>query len=339
MIDDQPHTIVGVLSPTFAVPFLPAQLFTPLVASPEPLPRAPPSTFVGLAELAPDVSIERARDELATISGQLAQEFPRTHAFWTLGAEDAREWQYGSMRAPLLMLLAATAFVLLIACINIANLTSAHALARSGELSLRLALGASRRDVVRVHLAELLIVCASGLIPGLLLARAAVPALVAINPTIAQTLGVVSIDWRVQAFSALVAIFAAVVAAAVPAARAMRGQASSVLAATAIKTTGSPRAMRMQRALVSIEVALCVALLMAGAVVIQGLRDLSRRGPGYESAGVLTAQIRLPEASYPAPAARATVVNRLLDDIGALPGVVSVGITQMCSCRGSRTRR
>ena len=74
---------------------------------------------------------------------------------------------------------------------NIANLTSAQAVARSGELSLRLALGASTRDVLRVHLAELLIVCIAGLIPGLLLARAAVPALLAINPTIAQTLGTV----------------------------------------------------------------------------------------------------------------------------------------------------
>jgi putative ABC transport system permease protein len=127
VIDDQPHAIVGVLAPTFAVPFLPAQVFTPLVASPEPV-RAPPRSVVGLAELAPGVSIEQARGELITISGQLAQEFPRTHAHWTFGAEHAREWQYGPMRAPLLMLLAATAFVLLIACVNIANLTSAQAL-------------------------------------------------------------------------------------------------------------------------------------------------------------------------------------------------------------------
>src|SRR6185436_3473470 len=214
-----------------------------------------------------------------------------------LGVQSAREWQYGSMRAPLLMLLAAAAFVLLIACVNIANLTSAHAVARSGELSLRLALGASKRDVMRFHLAELLIVCAAGLAPGLLLARAAVPALLAINPTIAQTLGAVSLDWRVQVFSALIAVLTAVAASTVPAVRAMKGDAASMLATTSIRTTGSRRAVRVQRALVSIEVALCVALLMAGAVVIQGLRDLALRGPGYETAGVLSAQIRLPEAS------------------------------------------
>jgi hypothetical protein len=167
LIDDQPHTIVGVLSPAFAVPFLDADVFTPLVASPEPV-RAPPRTVVALAELAPGVSIAQARDELSTISRQLAQEFPRTHAHWTIGAEHVRDWQYGSMRAPLLMLMAATGLVLLIACVNIANLTSAHAVARAGELSLRLALGASRRDVLRMHVAELLIVSLAGLIPDLL---------------------------------------------------------------------------------------------------------------------------------------------------------------------------
>jgi putative ABC transport system permease protein len=327
VIDGQPHTIVGVLAATFSVPFLPAQVFTPLVASPEPV-RAPAQSVVGIAELAPGVSIEQARAELATISTQLAQEFPRTHAHWTIGAEFAREWQYGSMRAPLLMLLAATAFVLLIACVNIANLTSAQALARSGELSLRLALGADKRDVLLVHLSELFIISFAGLIPGLLLARAAVPALLAINPTVAQSLGSVTIDWRVQLFSAVVALATAAIASAIPAVRGMNGQVSTMLRATSLRTTGSPRAVRVQRALVSIEVALCVALLMAGAVLIQGLRELARRGPGYESSGVLTAQIRLPEASYRSPDLRASVVNRLLGEVRALPGVESAGITQ-----------
>ena len=122
--------------------------------------------------------------------------------------------------------------VLLIACVNIGNLTSAQAVARSGEVSLRLALGASRADVLRLHLAELLIVCVAGLVPGLLLARAAVPALLAINPTIAQALGAVSIDWRVQTFSALLALVTAGLAAALPAARALRGDVSALLAAT-----------------------------------------------------------------------------------------------------------
>jgi len=327
VIDGQPHTIVGILARAFSVPFLDAQIFTPLVASPEPQPRNPPLTVQGLAELAPGASIAQVRDELASISRQLAQEFPRSHDGWTIGAESAREWQYGSMRSALLTLFAATALVLVIACVNIANLTSAQALARSGELSLRLALGAAKVDIARIHLAELLIVCLSGLIPGLLLAWAAVPALLAIDPTIARTLGAVGIDWRVQVFSAAVAILTAIAASAVPAVRAMRGQMSTAIAAGRARTTGSPVAARMQRALVSIEVALCLALLMAGAVLVQGLRDLSQRSPGYEAAGVLTAQIRLSDTAYKTPELRTAVVQRMIDAVRALPGVASVGTT------------
>jgi putative ABC transport system permease protein len=268
------------------------------------------------------------REELASINRQLAQEYPRTHTGWLLGVELAREWQYGSMRAPLLMLLAATAFVLLIACVNIANLTSAQAIARSGELALRLALGATRADVLRMHVAELLIICVCGLIPGLLLASAAVPALLAINPTIARALGPVEIDWRVQLFSGLVAMLMAIGASAVPAMRAMRGRMSASISGSANRTTGSPSAVRLQRTLVSLEIALCVALMMAGAVVVQGLRNLSQRSPGYESAGVLTAQIRLPDAAYKAPELRAAVVARLLAQIRALPGVTAASTTQ-----------
>ena len=327
VIDGQPHAVIGVLGSSFAVPFLDVQVFTPLVAAADPRPRSPALTVVGLAELGPGVSIEQARDELAAISGQLAREFPRTHQHWTLGVQSAREWHYGSMRAPLLMLLVATTLVLLIACANLASLTAAQALARSGELSMRLALGASTADLLRVHLAELLIIGVAGLIPGLLLAAVAVPALLAVNPTIAAAVGPVAIDWRVQAFSALVAATAAILAAAVPGMSALRRTTTDLMAASN-RITGSRAAMRAQRALVASQVALCVALLMASAVVIQGLRDLSRRSPGYQPGGVLTAQIRLPEASYRTAESRATVVQRLLDDIRGLPGVTSAGITQ-----------
>ena len=131
-----------------------------------------------------------------------------------------------------------------------------------------------------------------------------------------------------QLFSVVVAMLTAIGASAVPAIRAMRGQMSAAISASASRTTGSPRAVRLQRTLVSFEVALCVALLMAGAVVVQGLRDLSQRSPGYQSAGVLTAQIRLPDAAYKAPESRAAVVERMLAQIRALPGVIAASTTQ-----------
>ncbi len=329
VIDNQPHVIVGILSASFEAPFFgAAQIFTPLVANAEPQPRAPPRSVVGLAALASGATLADAREELATLSSQLAQEYPRTHTGWVLGTETVREWQYGSLQAPLLMLLGAAAFVLLIACVNIANLTSAQSIARSGELTLRLALGASKGDVLRLHLLELLIVCVCGLVPGVLVAWLAVPALLSIDPTIARTLGSVSIDWRVEAFSAALAILTAVAAAAIPTIRAMRGDISTLVSAVGVRTTGVPGQVRARRLLVSTEVALCVALLMAGGVLIQGLRDLSARSPGYDPSGVMTAQIRLPEAVYKTPAQRAIVVQSMLDGVRAIPGVSSAAITQ-----------
>jgi putative ABC transport system permease protein len=326
VIDGQPHVIVGVLAPDFAVPFLDAQVFTPLYANPEPVRRAPPLSVQGVAEVAPGASLAQVRAELDVVNRELAAEFPRTHVGWALGAEPFREWQYGTLRAPLLMLIAATALVLLIACANVANLAAAQAVARSGELALRLALGASKRDLLRLHLAELLIVCGTGLVAGLLLAWAAVPALLAMNPGVARTVGPVRIDWRVQLFSAALAVLTALAASALPALRTMRGQMSTVIAAGGRRTTGS--AVRLQRRLVSMEVALCVALLMACAAVVQGMRQLSRRGPGYEAGGVWTAQIRLPDAAYKTPEPRAAVVERLLERIRALPGVTAASTTQ-----------
>ena len=87
VIDGQPHTIIGILAPTFAVPFMDAQILTPLYANPEPQPRAPPLSVQAVAELAPGATVAQVREELAAINRQLAQEYPRTHTGWLLGVE------------------------------------------------------------------------------------------------------------------------------------------------------------------------------------------------------------------------------------------------------------
>lgn len=320
VIDQQPHTIVGILSPSFSAPFLgDAQLFTPLVVNAEPQPRAPPRSVVGLAALAPGATEAQLREELAAVSAQLAQAHPRSHTGWLLGAETVRQWQYGSLRAPLLMLLGAAAVVLLIACVNIANLTTAQAASRSAEFALRFALGASGTDVLRLHFVELLIVCLCGLVPGLFVAWLAVPALLSIDPAIARTLGRVQIDWRVLSFIAAVAVLTAAATAAITAWRS-RG--------SVVHSNRTIVAGRARRAFVAIEVALSVTLLMAGGVLVDGVRDLSERSPGFVSTGVLTAQIRLPEATYKTAAQRALVVQTLLEDIRSKPGVDAAAITQ-----------
>ena len=327
VVDGRPHTIVGVLDQGFPPNIVAGEVFVPLVADPAAAPRNISRYVVTFGELSDGASIHAADEEMQALARQFGNEFPRTHTGWTGGAQPAREWLYGQVRAPILMLFAAAAFVLLIACANLANLTTAHASARAGDLSLRVALGATRLDVLRLQFAELLIVSVTGLAAGLLIAQAAVPALLAIDPVAARGLGPVSIDWRVQLFCAAAALLTATGASVIPAIRSFRGNLAGRSTEAASRATGSRAAVRIRRLLIVGQVALCIALLMGGAVVISGLRSLTRQDPGFDPSGVLTAQLRLPDTSYATPAARVAFVARLLASVRAIPGVEAASTT------------
>ena len=326
VIDGEPHTIVGVLPEDFPPNFVSGEVFVPLVANEAAAPRNITRYVVTLAELTDGASVATASAETLEIARQLAREFPQTHNGWTGGAQSARQWQYGPVRAPILMLFGAAGFVLLIACANVANLTSAQAASRSTDLSVRVALGATGSDLLRLQFAELLIVSAAGLLPGLLLASAAVPALLAIDPVAARTLGSVTIDWRVEAFCAMAAVLTSIAAATIPAIQFSRARTSGQTA-DGLRTTGSRSSMRTRRLLLVSEVGLCLALLMAGAVVVSGLGAATRQHPGFDPRGVLTAQIRLPDAGYSTHEARAAVVARLLERVRTIPGVEAASTT------------
>lgn len=326
-VDGRPHALVGVLAGRFPANIVDGEVFVPLVVEPSPAARTISRYVVSFAELAEGASVEAAHEEAQHIARQLAQSFPRTHNGWSGGVEPAREWLYGPVRAPVLILFVATAFVLLIACANIANVTAAHSAARTGDLSLRVALGGTRVDVVRLQFAELLIICLAGLAAGLMLAQAAVPALLAIDPVAARALGAVSVDWRVQSFSAAAALLTAIGASLIPGMRSFGSSIAGQSRPSVPRTTGSASAARTRRVLVAGQVGLSLALLMGGAVVIDGLNRVTRQHPGFDTRGVLTAQLRLPETSYGTHADRASFVTRLLEDVRAIPGVEAASTT------------
>ena len=325
VIDGEPHTIVGVLRRHQPPAWIRAEILTPLAPDATPVGRNPGRSVLTLAQLAPGASVEAASAEARELSRQLAAEFPRTHAGWTAGVQTARQWQYGAIRLPLLILFGATAAVVLIACANLASLAAGQAAARAAELSLRIALGATRADVLRLQAAELLIIAFAGLGPGLGLAALALPPLLSIDPAAARALGPVGIDWRVLAFTSAAAVLTALVAAAVPTVQVLRGRPAAF--AEGRRVAGSVESRRLRRVLVGGEVALCLALLMGGAVLVRGLAAISRTDPGFEPSGVLTAQLRLPERSYGTPDARAAFVTRLLQNVRAIPGVTAASTT------------
>jgi putative ABC transport system permease protein len=331
LVDGEPHVIVGVMPNDFPPPFLNADLFTPfgITEAFALRPEAGPSTYVAtVATLRDAATVQQASDEVDAMIRRLAAEYPRTHNGWSGGAWTAREWLYGEMRVATLVLMAATAVVLLIACANIANLTLAEVLGRRAELAMRLALGASRGDLLRYQAVESAIVSVSGAVLGLLLAYAAVPALVAMNPEAARSLGRVEIDWRVQLFTMSLAIVTALLSGLLPALRALRRDTASALGDGSRRTAGSRSERQVRRVLLAAQSALCLALLVAGGVLLRSLDRAAGVATGFSAEHVLTAQIRLPAAVYGTNERRAQAVQAILERVRAVPGVRAASTTQ-----------
>lgn len=326
VIDGVPHTIVGITPEGFPPVFLDADVFTPLTLDPTPAGRNPLRSVVTVAELADGATVSQAGAEANQIVRDTGVELPRTHGGWTAGAQSFRNWQYGTVRAPMLVLLGATAVVLLIACGNIAALTSAQAIGRRADLAVRISLGASTADVLRLQLSELLLVAFTGAIAGLAFAWLALPALLAIDPAAVRSLGAVQIDWRVQAFTFVLAVGTAFAASVLPTLRVVRGLTAPALKQGGRRGGGSV-SRRLGHVLVGAEVALCLALMMAGAVLLGGLRTAATTSPGFSAEQILTAQIRVPPDRYTTTEARGQLVQRILDNIRVIPGVVQASTT------------
>ena len=331
VLDGEPHVVIGVMPEDFPPPFLDAEVFTPFGITPAFVadPANNLSTYVvTVGELREGATVQQASDEIDALTRELAREFPRTHGGWGGGAWTVREYLYGEVRLAVIVLMCATAAVLLIACANIANLTLAQAFARRSELALRLALGASRRDLVRLQVIESLLVSTIGAVIGLLLASAAVPVLLALSPDSRNTIGSVGIDWRVQAFTIALALMAALLAGLLPALRVLQADAIGTLAEGSRRAAGSRTDQRLRRALLVLQTALCLALLLAGGVLLRSFERLARVSPGFDPHHVLTAQLRLPASAYGTLDQRARAVHRLLESIRAVPGVVAASTTQ-----------
>lgn len=329
-IDDEPHTIVGVTRPAFPPPFLDAELWTPIAIVRETALGQPGQTAtfaITVAELREGYTIEQAHDEAAAILRQVEQEFPTMRRGWTAGVRSIREWLYGELRLAIVILMCGTSFVLLMACANIANVTFAQALGRQAEFSLRLALGASRRDLLRLQAVESLLISVVGAGIGLMLAWAAVPTVLRLNPEIARTLGVIVIDWRVQLFTVVAAVVVALLTGALPVRRALSTDAARVLAEGSRRSAGSPAERQLRGALLVLQTAICLTLLICGATLYRGFTRAASTPPGFDPSGILTAQIRLPVNAYGTAARRAQTADLLLERVRAVPGVRAAGTT------------
>src|ERR671935_420974 len=346
-IDGLPRTVVGVLPPDFS--------FRPVVPRLGALPEADlflPNRWPGdtgrkaflwlLGRMKAGVTRERAEAELTPLvndssiaaAGALAPEGVRAAGGRTLArAVGLQEYGTASVRTLLLILLGAVSFVLLIACVNVANLQMARLTARRGELSVRMALGAGRRRIVRQLLTEAVVLSLLGASLGVMLAWIAIHVTLPLVPQfVLPRVGGIVIDVRVMAFCLGLSLVATLLIGLVPALRvsgAAFGEGLALHGADA-RTTGDRQGERLRTLLVAGQIAMTLVLLIGAGPLIHSFLRLTSVSPGFESSGqdgvVQIVRVTLPQRLYDEPERIHAFARGVLDHIQYLPGVTSASL-------------
>jgi putative ABC transport system permease protein len=334
-LNGEPYTIIGVMPPGFNFPSPSIEVWAPLALDLSKYERGH-GFLQGVARLKPGVTVEQARADLQNIAEQIKKEIPWFDRDFTLKAPTLRETRFGDLERPLMILLGAVALVLLIACVNVANLMLGRATARWKEMALRSALGASRWNLVRMLLLESALLAMIGGALGLLLASYGVDALTAINPAAIPTYEKIGIDGYVIAFTFLISLLAVALFGLAPAWQATKTDLSRALRENSRSATGARRLKLMRSALVVAEISLSLALLAPAALLLESLWKLLNINPGFRAENVVICRIDLPRAKYPEDRRQADFFRRALEQARAIPGVESAGLVTSLPFSGSR---
>lgn len=264
-----------------------------------------------------------AQASLDAVSARLEAAYPETNDGWYAIAQPLQSVFVGSIRPALLMLFAAIAFVLLIACENVANLLLARAVGRRGEVAVRSAMGASRGRIVRQLMTERLILASAGGVLGVLVAKLGVLGLMRIQPGNIPRMDEVALDGTVLAFSAGVSIFVGLVFGIVPA----FGLASKHVV-SGLRSAGRDRlggSGRLRSVLISGEVALSFVLVTGAILLTRSFSELRSVDPGFDPEGVVALSLSFPEGDVPELEAVTVALDRVVDRVSSQPGVERVG--------------
>ena len=335
-VDGVPHEVIGVLRPDFTTLFQRSEIYVPLGIHAGNLPRKGARYVATTARLRPGVSAEAALAELDVIRATLTTESPDTHTGWGLRIKPMREQYFGPRRAALALLLAGVGTLLAIGCANLAHLSLADALARRGEMSLRVALGAGTGHLLRGLAVESLLLAAAGGALGLAMALLLAPRVIAMDTNLARLVGAPAFDARVAVFAVAASLVAGLLAGVLPALGRVREAAP---AASSRRVTGDRRDRVLRLALLAGEVALSLVLLAGGGLLVKALADLRRTDPGFDPSGLLAAQVVLPPSRYAEAPARVALVDRVLRSLEGAPGVVAAttGMTRFAGASSMQT--
>jgi putative ABC transport system permease protein len=333
MLGGEPHQVVGVMPATFR----PAILTSAELWRPRRLNLANPSrgavVLRVIARLKPESSLEKASSATSILAAQLAQAHPESNTKVGISLVSLQSDVVGDLETGLLVLLGAVAFVLLIACANIANLLLARAAGRRREIAVRLALGAARGRVVRQLLTESAVIAAAGGSLGMLVGVWAVAALVAIAPRGTPRAVEIGLDPTVLAFALAVTIVTGIVCGIVPAIHGSRSDVAPALK-QGTRSTAGRSAHRTRRALIVAEVAIALVLLVGSGLLIRTLRELQAFDLGFTADRVLVAAIFPPPVKYQNVDQQIAFSDRLFERVAALPGVETAALSSVLPLGG-----
>jgi putative ABC transport system permease protein len=284
-----------------------------------------------IGRLAPGASLRQAQADLTTLAAQsnlvMPADFVRTRDGLQVKLTPLREKIVGDVRPALLILLVAVLFVLLIACVNVANLQLVRTAGRHKELAVRVAIGAGRARLIQQLLTEGASLAALGGTAGLLLAAIGVRLLrISLPSTIAQ-IGVISIDRQVLLFALIITCITAILFGLAPSLRASKPNVNDALKGGGSRTTGFYIHRRSHGALVAVEFTLAFLLLIGSGLLIRSFIRLSNVAPGFDPTNVLTVSTELPDSKYSTDQQRQAFFTLILERMRRLPGVHSVGLT------------
>jgi putative ABC transport system permease protein len=334
-LNGQPYRVVGIMPASFVFPGPLTELWTPISYAPGDVMDTRNNHFVDiLGRLKPSVTLAQAQEDLRNITTGLQHELSE-NANIGVTAAGLHETVVADVRPMLLLLMGAVGTMLLIACTNVANLSLARAMVRQKELTVRVALGASRSRLVRQLLTESLLLSVVGACVGLIFAYVLVQALPTLAPAGVPRLRDVALDRTVLAFASALAILTGLCFGLFPAWHVAQTDVSDGLKEAARNISGGRAGRRLRGLLVVTEVALSLVLVIGAGLLILSLIRLQRVDPGFRPDHLLASRIDLSPVRYGEPARIASFVRQLMEQTAALPGVVSSGLTTSMPLGGS----
>ncbi|HJX76399.1 MAG TPA: ABC transporter permease, partial [Gaiella sp.] len=320
----EPYEVLGVMPRSFAYPDDQVDLYIPYSTIPDDgIPRTRTNHVLDVvARLKPGFSIERGRAEMAAITRRLSEQYPEDKAWTGASVEPLRDVIVGKVRTGLLVLLGAAAFVLLLACANLASLLLARATTRERELAVRSALGAGRGRLVRQLLTESMVLALAGGALGVLLAIAGTRALVILGSTQLPRAAEISLDPAVLLFALALSMLTGLIFGLVPALRATSSDLQTALREGGRGSSGS-RGQRMRAGLVVGEVAVAVILVVGAGLMTRSFLGLLKVDLGFRPDHVLVVNYSMGDAHQGTRAQMRGYYTAVLDRVRAVPGVVA----------------